>query len=251
MDPHSPENLSQPSIKLDLTFNRYSGLTKDNSKYPFERIADNLLLEPRPDIPLLHFNSVQGVHKQSLDLQTQLIHAPLTLPEITQARIIPTSDDFAYWYNNPDWVPLEDEEPIWELSGFPDYHTPTRQPPSEQPSSKHTSAPREVLYSPALLKAIQQRNERKRWASSSVQTKILKTCRENSCPSRQQGSPRKDQRPGARGYSKRPRGVTKSCPEPNTPRTLRKRWTHSRSQTQGQRSPEEGRCRSPPQKERR
>src|SRR5205085_2870136 len=108
------------------------------------------------------------------------------------------------------------------------------------------SAPREVLYSPALLKAIQQRQERKRWASSSVQTKILTTCRENSCPSRRQGSPRRDQRPGVKGYSKHPRGVTKSCPEPSTPRTLRKRWTHSRSQTQGQRLPEGGRCRSLP-----
>src|SRR5437588_148303 len=119
-----------------------------------------------------------------------------------------------------------------------------------QPSSKHTSTPREVLYSPALLKAIQQK-ERKRWASSSVQTKILTTCRENSCPSRRQGSPRRDQQPGARGYSKHPRGVTKSCPGPNTPRTPRKRWTHSRSETQEQRSPEGGRCRSLPQREKR
>ena len=54
-----------------------------------------------------------------------MIHAPLTLPEIAQARIIPTSDDFAYWYNDPNWAPLEDKEPICELSGFPDYHTPT------------------------------------------------------------------------------------------------------------------------------
>src|SRR5205085_12612483 len=125
------------------TFNRYSGLTKDNSKYPSERIADNLLLEPRPDIPLLTFNSFEGVHKEGLDLQTQLIHAPLTLPEIAQARIIPTSDDFAYWYNDPDWRPLEDEEPHWELSGFPDYHPPTL---SEQRSSIHTSSPPEVLH---------------------------------------------------------------------------------------------------------
>ena len=154
IDPHLPENLFTTLIKLDLTFNRYSGLTKDNSKYLFERIADNLLLEPRPDIPLLTFNSFEGVHKEWLDLQTQLIHAPLTLPEIAQARLIPTSEDFAYWYNDPDWAPLEDEEPLWEISGFLDYHT--HRSSSEQPSSKHTSTPREVLYSSALVKAIQR-----------------------------------------------------------------------------------------------
>ena len=83
----------------------------------------------------------------------QLIHAPLTLPEIAQARLIPTRDDFAYWYNNPNWAPLEDEDPLWELSGFPDYYT--HRSSSDQPSSKHTLTPREVLYSLALAKAIQ------------------------------------------------------------------------------------------------
>src|SRR5205085_6149959 len=64
IDPYSPENLLQPSIKLDLTFDRYSGLTKDNTRYSFERIEDNLLLEPRQDIPLLTLNSFEGIHKE-------------------------------------------------------------------------------------------------------------------------------------------------------------------------------------------
>ena len=183
-------------------------------------------MEPRPEPPLLVLPCFETVYQEGIDLASdfeRFDHPILTLPEIAAARIIPTHEDFAYWYNDPNWVPIEDEESTWEIYDFPGTWT--------NPSTKASPTPTErraayckVLYSPALLEKEKQRLEN--FARENATTK--RKCRDDSSVSQRQEAPRKRSRRADVSWRPPARKEMKSCPAPTT-RTSRKkrRWIRS------------------------
>ena len=70
------------------------------------------IFEPNYD-SILDFLPFEDILENYFELQVREVefkHPPLTLPELAQALRIPTEEDFQYWYNDPDWHPLEEEE---------------------------------------------------------------------------------------------------------------------------------------------
>ena len=104
------------------------------------------------------FNDTYEEWQNDIWFANHFIHDRLRLPEIAQSLRVPTEHDFRRWYRNPNWQPT-DEAP--EAS----FHTPTwakvslastsNLPDSIEEPNSHP----QVLYSPALLQAIQRRTK--------------------------------------------------------------------------------------------
>ena len=75
------------------------------------------IFEPNYD-PILDFITFEDILENHLELQVgevEFKYPPLTLPELAQALIILTEEDFQYWYNDLTWRPLETEEQLYHI----------------------------------------------------------------------------------------------------------------------------------------
>ena len=81
------------------------------------------IFEPNYD-PILEFLPFEDILENHLVLQVREVefrHPLLTLPELAQALRTPSEEDFQYWYNDPNWQPIETEDQLYYLDDiFPE-----------------------------------------------------------------------------------------------------------------------------------
>ena len=125
----------------------------------FEGIADDLILGPREVTPRVFFKTFEDTHEEWLNDQwfnDYFVHDLLALPELANCQEILTEHDFRWWYSDPPWTPAD--EPPQASSPNPTWARDSLSPHSSLPASiEEPSSRSPVIYSPALLQAIQRR----------------------------------------------------------------------------------------------
>jgi hypothetical protein len=186
------------------------------------------LFEPRKELnPFTSFEEVLD----DRDL-IPLHEYELTLIQLAAESKIPNEEDFKWWYHNDRWRSIEDEEGLtipydWAIhrggqkrvsrrSGWTNYGTSLD--PDDLPSIKTVVYRPRPLYSPALVRATQNRSTKKR-----------QRCLEDSSPSQRQEEPPSPPPEANDCATPAPRVGTNSCPAPTTPPSQKKRkLTHSK-----------------------